>query len=379
MINTILPLVNTYPFDPDLSVKIMQRAIQLALKAQFRTDPNPVVGAVLVDREGRILSEGFHEKAGSPHAEVVALDKFSEAPDGAVLFVTLEPCCHFGKTPPCTELILAKKVGNVVVGCQDPNPQVSGKSIEKLRQNGVHVTTGICESECRNINRVFNKHIVQRVPYLTIKAAVSLDGKIAMASGESQWITGDQSRARGHILRSQHQAIAVGRQTLIHDNPRLTDRKSTSPCQPIRVVYTTQGEVPNESFFVKDRQTRRIVLAGNTISASIEKKLVEEGIDVFVSPDYRPTVKWSLGHLYEAGICSMLIEGGSELIASVISEQVADKLCLFLSGKIIGSSNAKSWTGDLGIEKLADTPRLSINHFEKTGDDLMLTCFFQDE
>ena len=356
----------------------MQRAIQLALNAQFKTEPNPVVGAVLVDRKGCILSEGFHEKAGSPHAEVVALKDFETVPEDSVLFVTLEPCNHFGKTPPCTELILTKKVGTVVVGCQDPNPKVSGFGIEKLRQNGVQVITGICESDCRNANRIFNKHIVKKIPYLTIKAAITLDGKIAMASGESQWITGVQSRSQGHILRSQHQAIAVGRQTLLQDNPRLTDRISPSPRQPIRVVYTTSGEIPLDSVFMKDRQTRRIVISGCGITAANRKHLKKEGVEVFVSPTKQATIGWSLERLYEAGICSMLIEGGSELITSIIKEKAADQLCLFLSGKIIGSSAAKAWSGNLGIDKLADVPHLSIEHYEKLGEDLMLTCFFPD-
>ena len=355
----------------------MQRAIQLALKAQFRTEPNPIVGAVLVGGSGQVLSEGYHEKAGSPHAEVVALSQHETVPEDAVLFVTLEPCSHYGKTPPCTELILKKKVKKLIIGCQDPNPQVSGRGIDMLRRNGVEVTTGICETACRNINRVFNKHIVTQSPYLTIKAAISLDGKIAMASGESQWITGALSRSRGHELRSQHQAIAVGRQTLVHDNPRLTDRRVGKTGQPIRVVYASRGEIPLDSLFVNDRQTRRILIAGNDIQPEVEQRLIKEGIEVFIGERSRPSVEWGLKQLYQAGVCSLLIEGGGELIASVIREKAADQLCLFLSGKIIGSATAKSWPGELGIEKLADVPHLSIDHIEKLDDDLMLTCFFR--
>lgn len=368
--------MNCLPFHLDLADEIMQRAITLALQAQFKTEPNPVVGAVLTDSNGQVLSEGFHEKAGSPHAEVVALRHFETVPEDAILFVTLEPCSHQGKTPPCTDLILKKNVKTVVVGCQDPNPLVSGKGIAALRANGVFVMTGVCESACRNINRVFNKHIVSHLPYLTVKAAVSLDGKIAMASGESQWITGELSRDKGHELRSQHQAIAVGRQTLIHDNPRLTDRRSTKARQPIQIVYASRGDIPLDSFFVKNRQTRRILFAGNGIQPEIEKRLGAEGVEVFIGDRSRPTVLWSLERLYEIGVCSLLIEGGGELIASMIREKVADQLCLFLSGKIIGSASAISWTGELGIEKLADVPHLSFDHIEKLGDDLMLTCFF---
>jgi len=354
----------------------MQRAIQLALKAQFRTEPNPIVGAVLVDGRGQVLSEGFHEKAGSPHAEVVALSQYETVPADAVLFVTLEPCSHHGKTPPCTELILRKGVKKLVVGCQDPNPKVSGRGIDMLRKNGVQVRTGICETACLNINRFFNKHIVAKSPYLTIKAAISLDGKIAMESGESQWITGEISRIRGHELRSQHQAIAVGHRTLVHDNPRLTDRRAGENRQPIRVVFASRGEIPLESLFVTERQTRRILIAGNGIQPEVEQSLVREGIEVFIGETPRPSIEWSLKQLYQVGICSLLIEGGAELIASVIKEQAADQLCLFLSGKIIGNNMAKSWPGDLGIRKLADVPHLSIDDIEKLDNDLMLTCFF---
>ncbi|NQU65153.1 MAG: bifunctional diaminohydroxyphosphoribosylaminopyrimidine deaminase/5-amino-6-(5-phosphoribosylamino)uracil reductase RibD, partial [SAR324 cluster bacterium] len=312
----------------------------------------------------------------SAHAEVVALRKYETVPEDAILFVTLEPCSHFGKTPPCTELILKKKVKNLIIGCQDPNPLVSGKGIKMLRERGVDVRSGICETTCRNINRVFNKHIVKQIPYLTIKAAISLDGKIAMASGESQWITGELSRTRGHKLRSQHQAIAVGSQTLIHDNPRLTDRRTESTRQPIRIVYAGRGELPPGCFFLKDKQTRRILIAGSGILKDVEKQFLDEGIEVIVGDSDRPSIKWSLMRLYSIGICSLLIEGGAELIASAIREKVADQLCLFLSGKIIGSSSAKSWTGELGIEKLSDVPHLSFDLIEKLDADLMLTCFF---
>lgn len=368
--------MNSLPFDLEQSETLMRRAIELALTAQYRTDPNPIVGAVLVDGSGRILAEGFHQKAGAPHAEVVALETFESVPEDATLFVSLEPCNHHGKTPPCTELILKKKVKKVVVGCLDPNPQVSGRGIARLRENGVTVSTGVCEAECRDINRVFNKHIGTGMPYVTVKAAISLDGKVAMASGESQWITGDLSRVRGHTLRSQHQAIAIGRQTLMDDNPRLTDRHSSHPYQPVRVVYASGGNIPLKSFFVSDKQTRRVLIAGSGISGHMEKKLIAEGVEVMVSPDSRPSVVWSLDQLYKAGVCSMLIEGGSELIGSVIREKAADQLCLFISGKIIGDWQAKSWSGYLGIEKLSQVPHLSLDRFEKIGDDLMLTGYF---
>ena len=218
---------------PELDLnKFMAKAIKLALKANNQTEPNPIVGSLLVDEHGKILTKGYHKKAGAPHAEVEALKQFITVPENSTLFITLEPCCHYGKTPPCTEMLLKKKVRNLVVGTLDPNPQVAGKGIEFLKNRGVKVVTGILENQCLEINRVFNKHIVHKIPFIAAKAAITLDGKIAMPSGESQWITGEKARAEGHLLRSQFQAIAIGNNTLKIDNPQLTDRVSKKPRQP---------------------------------------------------------------------------------------------------------------------------------------------------
>ena len=353
----------------------MGRAINQALKARYKTEPNPIVGAVLVDRDGRILSEGFHEKAGMPHAEVVALESYTEVPKDAVLFVTLEPCVFHGKTSPCTDLIIRKRVKNVVIGCQDPNPKVAGKGIDVLRNKGVNVICGVREQECTGINRVFNKHIVHHLPYVTIKAAASLDGKIAMPSGESKWITGETARAMGHQLRSRHQAMAVGSNTLNMDNPKLTDRISEFPRQPVRVVFSSDGGINDDSWFVKIGVPRRIMLSGSGIKPVRVARLTAKGIDVFISDSIRPGIRWGLDQLYKEGICSLLLEGGAELIASFIKEKMVDQLCLFLSGKIIGSANAPSWCGETGVRLLADVPGFLFDQVEKLGEDLFINGY----
>jgi len=354
----------------------MQRAIQLALKADNQTEPNPIVGAVLVDGEGNVVSKGYHKKAGTPHAEVVALKDVSDIKEDATLFVTLEPCSHFGKTPPCTDLIIQKKIKHVVVGCQDPNPIVAGRGIKILRENGISVKVGVCETECRNMNRVFNKHIVTQLPYVTIKSAISLDGKISMPSGESQWITGDKARAKGHLLRSRHQAIAVGSQTLKTDNPTLTDRISKNPRQPIRVVFSSSGIIQTESKFAQIKDTQRIILAGNIIDPQTVKQHENNGIVVHVADSKTPTIEWGLRQLYAEGICSLLLEGGGKLIASFLKEKMADQLYLFLSGKIIGGAKAPAWSGEIGVELLKDVPQINFSNIEKVGEDLLITGFF---
>lgn len=353
----------------------MKLALGLASKARFQTDPNPMVGAVLVDRFGKVLAEGYHQKAGSPHAEVEALQSFDTVPEASILFVTLEPCNFFGKTPPCTELILKKGVRRVVVGTRDPNPRVSGDGIAFLRSRGVEVLEGICEKECRELNRVFNTHIVKERPFVTVKTAMSLDGKIAMASGESQWITGKKAREAGHLLRSQHQAIAIGSQTLITDNPRLTDRVSEVPRQPRRVVFSSSGKIPADSHFTLNADTERFLVTGNRIPAERRESLQKLGVTVVEDTHLRPEIDASLKTLYRFGICSLLVEGGAELVASFIREKQVDCFVFYVSGKIIGSQQAPAWSGDLGIERLADIPHLHFDRIQKIGEDLLIIAY----
>lgn len=354
----------------------MQKAIQLALKAQYQTEPNPIVGSLLADSEGNILSTGYHKKAGEAHAEVMALQAYTTVPDNTTLYVTLEPCSHHGKTPPCVDLIREKKVKRVVVGCQDPNPQVAGRGIRILRDSGVEVIIGILEQQCRDLNPVFNKHIVTKMPFVTMKAATSLDGKIAMPTGESKWITGEAARRRGHQLRSQHQAIAVGSKTLLQDNPQLTNRVSPQDRQPIRIAFSGSGKLSQDLFFIRNRETRRIVVTGSQIDDQEAKLLEAEGVQLLVSDTPKPEIKWALKKLYEEGICSLLLEGGAELATSFIKEKMVDQLALFLSGKVIASPTAPSWCGNLGIERLADVPQIHFTAIEQLEEDLLITGTF---
>jgi len=352
----------------------MDLAIGLAQKVQWGTEPNPRVGALLVDIQGNIIGEGFHKKSGEAHAEVLALQKYSTVPSGSTLFVTLEPCVHKGLTPPCTKLLIQKGVETVVIGATDPNPVVSGKGIEELRQNGVHVISGIREKECLKINMIFNKHILTGLPFISIKSAITLDGKIATAKGESQWITGPDARAKGHNLRSIHQAIAIGTGTLISDNPELTDRSSEYPRDPVRIIFSSKGQIDLNSRFVQSKHSRQILVTGSRIESEQREKLEDSGVELLVSDEERPPVPWVLKQLYTKGICSVLVEGGALLSSSFIRENLVDRLYLFVSGKIIGDPGAPSWCGPLGISQLQNAPEFKIDETEKIGMDLLITC-----
>jgi len=373
----ILPQSMILPFETVIPEELMQEAIRLARKAEYQTEPNPIVGALLADPQGNILSSGFHQKPGKAHAEVMALQGFEQVPPEATLYVTLEPCSHFGKTPPCAELLLQKQVKQVVVGCLDPNPLVAGRGVALLREKGVQVKVGLCEQDCIDLNPVFNKHIVTHLPYVTLKAATSLDGKIAMPSGESQWITGAEARAYGHLLRSRHQAIVVGSQTLLKDNPQLTNRIEPGQRQPIRIAFSSLGNIQEETSFLQNQETQRIVVAGCEIKDKQLQFLQSMGVKVLVAPTARPAVRWALEELYTLGICSLLVEGGAELVGSFLQEGLVDQLCLFLSGKLIASPEAPAWCGNLGISHLADVPHFKFKSVKPMGDDLLITGYLQ--
>ena len=352
----------------------MRRALSLALEAQNQTLPNPMVGAVLVSGQGELLSQGWHKQAGGPHAEVEALEPFNQVPADATLYVTLEPCNHQGRTGPCTDLLLKKGVKQLKVGTLDPNPKMQGQSVAYLESQGVQVETGIFEGPCRAINRIFNKHITTGLPYVTAKAAVTLDGKIANAIGASKWITGPESRAFGHQLRSSYQAIAVGAETLRVDNPRLTDRQSPSPRQPDRVVFSGSGTFNTKLDFFVSEETRRFLFLGRT--AQIPKVT---GITCFQSkePWFDPTE--ALKHLYQAGICSLLLEGGSGLLAGFLAADRVDQLAIFYTPNIMGQPRAPGFAGDLGPLGLDQLPSFYFGKTLRLGEDLMIEAFKRSE
>ncbi|OGH02025.1 MAG: riboflavin biosynthesis protein RibD [Candidatus Lambdaproteobacteria bacterium RIFOXYD1_FULL_56_27] len=357
----------------------MAKAITLAEKTLDQTEPNPAVGALLVSAAGELLGEGWHERAGAPHAEVKALEAFDQVPEGATLYVTLEPCNHQGRTPPCTQLLLQKKVRRLVVGCLDPNPKMQGQSLAYLKAQGLEVVSGVLAPACTSLNRVFNKHITTGLPYVTAKAAVTLDGKIATALGQSQWITGPEARAFGHRLRSQHQGILVGRKTLNQDNPRLTDRCSPHPRQPAQVVFASTGAFAYGLHFLDPQPQRRFVVVGNQAGKARLEALEAQGILVLVADQAVPDPKWALQQLYRQGLVSLLLEGGAGLWAGFLGQNLIDRICLFVAPKIMGQPAAPGFAGDLGALGLAQLPSFHFGPTRVLGSDLLLELFQRKE
>jgi len=356
----------------------MQRAIQLAQQAEFCTEPNPVVGSVLVSGSGEILSEGWHHRAGLPHAEVNALAPFKIVPEDSTLYVTLEPCNHQGRTPACCALILEKQVKNLVVGSLDPNPQMSGKSITLLRQAGVTVETGVLAAQCFAINRVFNKHITTGRPYVTAKAAITLDGKIATSTGESQWITGPEAREFGHKLRSEHQGIAIGRGTLVADNPQLTNRNPGARRQPAQILFSNHLQWPEGLHFFEPKTERRFLVTGSQGDEQQLRQAEARGVQPLVSPGASPTADWALDQLYQQGITSLLLEGGSGLLAGFLSENLIDRICTFVSPQVMGQSQAPSFSGDIGERRLSEIPKYHFAPPQLLGNDLLIELYLRE-
>ena len=345
----------------------MAQALDLARLGQGAVAPNPLVGALLCDAQGKVLAQGFHRCFGGPHAEVECLSAFAQVPPQATLFVTLEPCSHTGKTPPCVDLLLQKQVKQVVVGQLDPNPLVAGQGVARLRQAGVEVLVGCREAECRELNRFFNFHITAQRPWITFKTAITLDGKIATQAGESQWITGEPARAHGHEQRSLHQGIMVGKNTLLADNPRLTDRVSKLPCQPQPIVAASRFEVHPQLHLFSDSRPQFWLV--KQIHGEDEKRALDYGIILL------PTggdLAAGLRLLYQRQIGSVLVEGGGKLAASLVKAGLVEELLIYLAPRLLGQPTAPGWMGDLGLQALAETPWFNLKEQQPLGQDLLL-------
>ena len=325
-------------------MQFMQRALELARKGLGRTSPNPMVGAVVV-KNGRILAEGYHKKAGTDHAEICALKNLSRAQtQGATLYVTLEPCCHTGRTPPCADALIAAGLRTVVIGTRDPNPLVSGKGIRTLRKAGIRIKTGVLEKECRELNRFFFHWIKHQRPFVILKAGLSLDGKIATAKGESKWITSESSRLHGHALRSQVDAILVGAGTIKKDRPQLTAR------------------LPGHRNI---RQPKVVILS--------RKKLADIPENT-VRIDNGRNLPRLLNELGRQGMTSLLVEGGAKVASSFLKAGLVDQIVACIAPKILGGG-ARDWLPDLKIQKLANAIQLFDVHFLPAGDNMIVEAY----
>jgi diaminohydroxyphosphoribosylaminopyrimidine deaminase/5-amino-6-(5-phosphoribosylamino)uracil reductase len=355
-------------------VAFMQRSLELAAKAQGLTSPNPVVGGVVV-KDGTVVGEGYHRAAGAPHAEVEALAAAGERARGATLYVTLEPCVHHGRTAPCVPVVLASGVRRVVAASADPNPKVNGQGIAALRSAGLEVTVGVLEAEARQLNRGFFTYMSERRPMVTLKAALSLDGKIAAWDRTSRWITGAPARLEGHRLRSRADAVLVGIGTLLADDPLLTVRLPEPwPREPFRVVIDSRARTPATARVLTAGRPERTLVAVTDRAPSERVRLLQDaGATVLTLPsrDGRVDLRALLAVLAEREVTSALLEGGAELNAGFLEAGLVDRVALFLAPLLLGGAAAPGLLGGAG-RSLKEAVRLSQATVRPIGEDFLV-------
>lgn len=353
--------------------KYMRLAMQLAGNAIGRTSPNPLVGAVIV-KDNRVVGCGWHRKAGTPHAEVHALNQAGELAQGADVYVTLEPCAHYGKTPPCSKALVEAKVKNVYGGLLDVNPKVAGKGFKILEDAGIHVEYGFLQDELRKQNEVFFKWIEHKKPFIVLKAAMTLDGKIATATGQSKWITNETSRAYGYKLRDIYDGIMVGINTVIEDNPMLTARVDGGK-NPIRIVVDSSLKIDINANVVQDKSAKTIIATTDKADKDKILKLQAQDVDVIVvdkDKNDKVDIEKLLDILGQQNICSILVEGGATLSGSFVAKKLVDKVYFFIAPKIIGGKEAKTPVAGTGILNLQEALTLKDIQIEKLEEDILI-------
>lgn len=354
----------------------MRRAIELALKGEGYVNPNPMVGAVIV-KDGRIIGEGYHHKYGDLHAERDAIASLTEDAAGATIYVTLEPCCHHGKQPPCTEAIIDKGIKRVVIGSRDPNPLVAGKGVSILRDAGIEVIEDFLKDECDDINPVFFKYITTKQPYTVLKYAMTMDGKIATVTGASKWITGEESRNRVQYMRHKYMAIMAGIGTVLADDPMLNVRIDGLK-SPVRVIADSGLRIPVDSNIVKTAVKYRTVVAFCRSEEGSKAKadaLTDAGVELIMTPEDNGHVDLSylLKYLGEQGIDSLLVEGGGTLNDSLVRLGLVDRVEAFVAPKIFGGADAKSPVEGTGIREVAGAGGFILKEITRYGDDVLLS------
>lgn len=349
----------------------MALAINLASATEGQTSPNPQVGAVLV-KDGQIIGMGAHLKAGEHHAEVHAITMAGEKAEGATLYVTLEPCSHFGKTPPCSNLVIESGIKKVFVASVDPNPLVGGAGLKKMLEAGLDVQVGLMEEEAKALNKVFFHYISTGLPYVTLKSATSLDGKIATVSGESQWITGEKARKDVHQFRHAHDAILVGVNTVIKDNPSLTTRLEAGGKNPVRVVLDNTLRTPLDSRIINDRAVQTIIVTGARAEPERIKQFTELGIEIIGLETEKIDISDMLKKLGDRGITSVYVEGGAEVHGSFLKEKAFQQVITYIAPKLLGGKNAPAAYGGAGIARLEDTVHLEIKDVKQIGQDIRI-------
>lgn len=355
----------------------MERALELARMGIGRVNPNPLVGAIIV-KNNKVIGEGYHECYGEAHAERNAVKNATEDVEGSTIYVTLEPCAHYGKTPPCVELLIEKKFKKVVIGMLDPNELVAGKSIEKLKRHGIEVIVGVKEEECKKMNEIFIKYITTKMPFVILKSGMSLDGKIATYSGESKWITSKESREDSQNIRNRVSSIMVGVNTVIADDPELTCRINSEK-KLTRIIVDTNLRIPLDSKVVKNEDKNTIVATSINSDENKKQLLRDLGVKVIevLSKNNKVDLKELLKKLGQEDIDSILIEGGGTLNFSALKENIVDKVIFYIAPKILGGEKGKSSIAGQGFSKLNDAVKLINTSYRNIGEDLVIEGYIE--
>jgi diaminohydroxyphosphoribosylaminopyrimidine deaminase/5-amino-6-(5-phosphoribosylamino)uracil reductase len=365
-----LKMMNITPFDRAM----MQRCLELARQALGKTAPNPLVGSVIV-KNGQIIGEGYHPQAGQPHAEVFALREAGENAKNAIAYVSLEPCNHYGRTPPCTEALIEAGVSKVVVGMVDPNPLVAGRGIERLRQAGIEVIVGVEERDCRQLNEAFIHRILHQRPFGILKYAMTLDGKIATKTGHSAWVTGPASRHLVHETRAICDAVIVGGNTVRLDNPNLTSH-GVSDRNPLRVVMSRSLDLPIQANLWQTAIAPTVVFTQFGSDKVIQEKLRDQGLEMIELENLTPDLV--MQKLYERGLSTVLWECGGVLSARAIEDKCVQKVMAFIAPKIIGGGKARSPVGDLGLERMTEALSLTDITIKSIESDILIEGYLQN-
>jgi diaminohydroxyphosphoribosylaminopyrimidine deaminase/5-amino-6-(5-phosphoribosylamino)uracil reductase len=360
----------------------MKQALSLAKLALGQVSPNPAVGAVVI-KDGEVVGQGYTQPPGSSHAEVMALNQAGEKARGGIMYVTLEPCCHQGRTPPCTKAIISTGISEVHLAMLDPNPLVSGRGEEELEREGIKTYVGEHAEEAREINEAYIKYITTAMPFVTAKFAVSLDGKIATKSGDSEWISGSESRKYVHYLRYTTDAIMAGANTVISDNPRLTCRYAgtggEAKKQPLRVIVDGRGRTSSIAQ-VFNESGKALLALDRLVEPEKKKAFTQVGVELLELPSEEGLLDLEilLRTLGERGITSVLVEGGGILLGSLFDRDLVDKVIAFITPIIIGGKDAKTAVAGKGIDKVIDAMKLERVSVEKFGEDLMVSGYIKN-
>ncbi|MFW6006663.1 MAG: bifunctional diaminohydroxyphosphoribosylaminopyrimidine deaminase/5-amino-6-(5-phosphoribosylamino)uracil reductase RibD [Bacillota bacterium] len=361
----------------------MKKAVNLAKKGEGYTSPNPLVGAVVV-KNGEIIGTGYHQYCGGPHAEVYALDEAGEKARGGKIYVNLEPCCHFGKTPPCTDKIIKSGIKKVIIGMEDPDPRVQGKGIEKLKKAGIEVKSGVLEKEAKKLNEIFIKYKTTNYPYVIMKSALTLDGFLATSSGDSKWITNKKARKYGHKLRHKVDGILVGAGTVLNDNPRLTTRlKDKEGKDSMRIVLDSNLKIPLDSKIINHNSSAEtLIITGNNAPVEKLNKLCDmKNVEIKtfrLNNAQQIPLKKLLRYLHDREITSILVEGGGKINYSFLNSNLGDKVYYFIASRIYGGNDGISVFEGKGPQKMEEVKDLKQVEYQILENNILIKAYLPD-